>query len=191
MEIQFSPAMHNYWSVLTKLLFSLLNMTYKFNESFSWSRHSLIRPISEMELSHNTRLTILTLQRYPCKTWCRNVQLAQCMHIVQKVTTFKITWKQWILTTLSFNTSYKIHTVCIQSFHIYSWTTQCLIISDTLHIKIAHIQWLKIDNMVSSILTYSRTHQYKGFRRTKEKLTWMAQENAFLYTKQLQKRIMY
>lgn len=33
--IQISPAMHNYWSVLTKLLFSLLNMAYKFNESFS------------------------------------------------------------------------------------------------------------------------------------------------------------
>jgi len=46
-------------SVLTELLLGFVHLTDEVNESFARLGHSLFRPISELELTHRPRLTVL------------------------------------------------------------------------------------------------------------------------------------
>lgn len=52
--------MHRNGPVLAKLLFSFVHLADKVDESFPWFWHSLLRPISELELTNRPGLAILT-----------------------------------------------------------------------------------------------------------------------------------
>jgi len=44
--------MYSDWSVLAKLLLCFMNLTNEVDESLARLRHTLLRPISEVELSY-------------------------------------------------------------------------------------------------------------------------------------------
>lgn len=53
------PAMDWNGSILTKLLFCFVDLANEVNKSFSRLRHSLLWPVSELELPYSSRLAIL------------------------------------------------------------------------------------------------------------------------------------
>ena len=55
------PAMYRNWSLLAELFLCFMNLSYEINESLSWFRNTLFWPISELELSDCTGLTILLI----------------------------------------------------------------------------------------------------------------------------------
>ena len=57
------PAVHWDRTILAKLFFGLVNLSYEVNETFARLWHSLFRPISEMELPNCTWLTILNINQ--------------------------------------------------------------------------------------------------------------------------------
>lgn len=53
------PAVHSYWPILTKLLFSFVHLANEINESLPWLWHSLLWPIGELELADCPWLAVL------------------------------------------------------------------------------------------------------------------------------------
>jgi len=53
------PAVHSDWSILPKLLLGFMNLANEINESLSCFWHSLLWPISELELANGSGLTVL------------------------------------------------------------------------------------------------------------------------------------
>ena len=51
-------------SVLSELLLGFMNLTDEFNERLSAARQTVIRPVSELELTHRARLTVLATTVY-------------------------------------------------------------------------------------------------------------------------------
>jgi len=47
------------WSVLTELLLRLVHLADEVDKSFAGLGDSLFRPVSELELTHGPRLTVL------------------------------------------------------------------------------------------------------------------------------------
>lgn len=59
------PAVHSDWSILPKLLLGFMNLANEINESLSGFWHSLLWPISELELANGSGLTVLKgMQNY-------------------------------------------------------------------------------------------------------------------------------
>lgn len=55
----FSPAMDWNGSILAKLLFCFMDLANEVNKSFSRLWHSLLWPVSELELPHGSGLPVL------------------------------------------------------------------------------------------------------------------------------------
>ena len=51
--------MNGDWSVLAELLLGLVHLPDEVDESLTGLGHSLFRPVSEVELTHGPRLTVL------------------------------------------------------------------------------------------------------------------------------------
>jgi hypothetical protein len=62
------PAVNSDWSLLSKLLFGLVNLANKVGELSAQLRDSLFRPVRKLELSDRPRLTV---------TGVRHLELAQ------------------------------------------------------------------------------------------------------------------
>jgi len=54
-----APAVYGDWSVLAELFLGLVHLADEVDESFARLGHSLFRPVSELELTHGARLTVL------------------------------------------------------------------------------------------------------------------------------------
>jgi len=59
MSLYHGPAVNGDGSVLTELFLGFVHLTDEVNESFAGLRDTLFRPISELELTHSPRLTVL------------------------------------------------------------------------------------------------------------------------------------
>ena len=53
------PAVNSNRPILAELFFRLLNVTDELDEPFTGARNALLRPVGELELAHDARLTIL------------------------------------------------------------------------------------------------------------------------------------
>lgn len=87
-----SPAVHGNWPVLPKLLFSFMHLPNKIYESLPWLWHSLLWPISKLELANRAWLAILKGKKGV------NLSKSQKIKVVQKSASADSPWHQSLWT---------------------------------------------------------------------------------------------